>query len=762
MKIARMMLRLCVLTLGMSGVLYGQTTPVQPGGGDEITAETLQSKNVGDLPFLKSIPLPAGMRNFLRKISFTNPKTNPVTNGTEFTERVTIDQLAIQVKIRNLNVGGVSQQNIFIALPNGFRFSMIDAKLKPLDALVLNKVAIVIAKSDYKDDEWDIQINKGLNFVAEIQANVGFMKDIARVVPGINRLLLQGTITPDIYGSVFKATLPGQINMGKLGHTTGLTLSLYLQALGLGIGISTGLVVNIPNQAAPVTLIGEFTIQPPKLSVAGTMKGMLENAFGLKGLALGDFYIQVDTDLAVAAATSGVLALSGFCAGGKIAFGAKSVSLYGCLNFSTQPTMFLIGEVQGGLYLEDVIALGVQVAAKAGKLVGGNIDPQKVAQSLKGKVPRLGFKTAKVHIVPQDMIFMGQTYEKGVLVDVVAEILSTQAGMRVKIDDAGIDALGYLKNFKIGPLSISGAGADRKAGTPDDSAVIQLRIYPAKMIAEFYIDGIIKVDVLGGIEAGARIDLSTQGLALAAFIDIFKQYKARFELTAKGSVSPADKAQAGGGDLKNETNWSVALSFEQNALDNIGKELQKFFKGMYADAVKELDKRRREVTDLESKKRSLDGQIKLVEDQIAARIKQNQAAIEKAQRDVASIRTSRENLDKTIASCKGKAPDKADQLEAIKAGKPLSPPEQDALIAQFHRDYPNASPEMTEAVVKRLRALSTIVTRQGPFDIIQTTRFNTTTKKYDIVTTSINASTTSFYNVQGMTGGASMPVSGQP
>ncbi len=724
--------------------LYSQTTESDEGAAITATASQGKPIVIGDLSFIKKIPLPSGVTNFLKKVSIVKPTitknvpvkrdpesaTSPTDFGTIITGQATIATVTVDVKVRIVNLqGGGQKLSVIVGLGQGFKLSQIDSKLKALDVLQLTKAAFIFSKDDsnegYWDPDWNIRVKPGFTLVAGVKVGGEIEKLLRAIGKDMTEIIVQGTINPQISGSFLSITLPGKISLGKVGETTGLVLTLAITEATPGvptldIAIKTGLSIKIPTQTAPLLFFGEIRAKtaPPKLYITGWMQGFYENAFGLNGLRIGQFGVRADMDLAAATASGGLLALSGFCLQGAIGFGEKTLSVLGCIDFSTSPDLMLVSSLEGGLYLSDIVAFAADIIKRVTKK-----DISGIAKDL----PHIGFKTFKVYIVPKDTFFGDKIYKKGIEVEVVADILKTDVGLAVRVDEEGINALGYIQAFKIGPLSITGAGPDRKAGTADDGAVVQIQVDPKKLLASLFIDATVELDIFDGIKSGTTINLSTKGLSFQVSVDIFKEFSATVRISAIGAVSPsaaaaasqkaasdslksaADALKAGTtapatGDLSQDTSYGVYVKLTQTALEKWGKACTESAKQMLIDANKEIDKREKEVESLNNQIADLDKKIADIDKKDAAFDTENKANITKAQQQISGLNATKTKLDAAVARCKGKVPSKANDIDEFVAGPQLTPNAIEAQIKQMKAANPTLSDAALDIVRRSLAA----------------------------------------------------------
>ena len=280
---------------------------------------------------------------------------------------------------------------------------------------------------------------------------------------------------------------------------------------------------------------GEFLITPapPKLRITGYMDGVYKPAFGITGLGLGNFGLGVESDLATLAASGGTIPIQGACLKGTLAISTKVLNMAGCIDFSASPNFMLKSNLEGGLYLIDFVRFGTKIIEESAAAAGAKLD---LFSSIKNDIPNLGVKTFLVDIIPQAATFAGVAYSKGIEVDMAADILGKEAALKMNIDTSGMSALGFLESFDLGPLRISGT-VKNDAGK--QGAGVKLVVEPKKMNAQLMVDGVVELDVLGGIKGATSIDLSPKGLKFMVLAKLFNAFEAKVNVNAQGLVSPS-------------------------------------------------------------------------------------------------------------------------------------------------------------------------------------------------------------------------------
>lgn len=557
----------------------------------------LKDKSLGlsDVPGFDSIPLPSQLKNKLNKIKIENFEL--VMDKGEITVKGTANLFGepLNVEIRQTKVGDAKgigagkRQYIFIVdLKRSFKFSDVADAFKPLDDLKLSDASLIISDIKYTDPVWG-DVDRGVSLAGKLEV-AGRIKQLAEKI-GMTEVALdlKGTFAPGITGSSFSAAFPGTIKFGDKGkpvaQTTPLTLTIYAKTEGPTVGLKGGLRINIPNQD-PLSFLAEIEVGMLKASLDGWMEGMFK--FPKVPLKLGNVAAKATIDYATAAASGGLLSLSGFGLGGAIAVGKKQVEMDVYFEVSATTDVLAAGNFEGGLYLEDLIALTSDVVKLASK---GKID---LMQKVKGKIPHIGLDKAKFYVAPKAMRFGGRNYEEGIEVESEASILKTTAAAKIKIGADGMDFGGYMNTVNIGPLTITGSGADKIEGTADDGPILKVIADPKgtsiDRLLEAYIDAKIKLDILGGLSASTHLDLKLNGAEFKTTVNLFNKLKSRLE-----GEFELDKPEQG----------KFTIELEQSALAELSKLMNQASQEVLKGRKKIEEANAKAQQDLETAKKAL-------------------------------------------------------------------------------------------------------------------------------------------------------------
>lgn len=557
---------------------------------DAVAGQTIYIQSIASL---QTIASSAGFSNFLNTLTMIAPTVieshdpnsfailpGSINNVQTIQASFGPNDYPIELKLRILNELTDKKISLLIGLPNTFDLSTIDPQLAPLNALVFKRLALVYSQVQYIETEWNMTIAPGINFLAEIQT-VG---EVGKLLQGLGKnmdsIIISGTISPTIVGSQLNVGLGGSVSLGTnhaIGQASGLQLVLNLIQLVSGvptvsIAVQASLDIAVPQQKNPIALTGQFKYTPPSLL---TLSGWMGQdsfygppAFGLPGLAFGEFGADLGIDIAEAIASSGMVPFSQLGLAGSVMLGQTKLNLQGEINYSLSPDLVLIGTITD-INLHDILLFGTHLIDNAS---GHATHLETIAQK---SLPPMGIKLAKVVIVPVETIFLGTTYQQGIEADVVIDLCNTDVGMSIRLAQDGIHGIGYLNNFAVGPLKIT-AGPNPLPNTPPNAALIKLDLDPTNAFAALYIEGGIALDVMDGITSAAVVLLTPAGLSCSVHTKIFTEFEADVTISGMGAISPLGATAIGQAitDITQIANFMIDVTMSQNGLDHFSQLLK--------------------------------------------------------------------------------------------------------------------------------------------------------------------------------------------
>lgn len=571
----------------------GVSVHILPGANLRVKIAEGKPISLSDIPGISSIKMPGSLKNILGNIAISDLKIignqdlfiidgNAYISGQKVDVRLRIakkgisksDEMNILQEIAEQNEGeqaklvdeggtaGPSESytwSLIITIPVKFKLSAISSAFKPMD-LEIKKGIFALSTKAFEDPDWGM-IGEGVTFGGRFKVDGTIKKILNMVGTNLNEIELTGSITPNLVGSSLNAEIPGRIRFGTTAETTGLTLALVITDQGADLLLRTGLKVNLKR---PLIFITEINVGTTKASLSGWMEGMIKMPH--IPLKIGEFKTKATIDYVAAAASGGLLSLSGLGFGGIINVSGKIIDL----NLYLETQDFLAsGEFRGGITLKDLLALFSQVIdTAANKKIG-------FFNKIKSGIPNIGLSKAKVYIAPKDIRFGGKYYNKGIEISADGKLFSANVNFISKINDEGFEAQGYMQKIKLGPITLSGSGPDKKKGTKDDGAQVTIKVkFPdlfdpsqlssleeilKKLKLQATIDGSLEIDALGGASASVIIDLQPTRAIFEVDIDIFK----KFEANIKGNIKITDPSKG-----------SLHVLLKQTALNELARLLK--------------------------------------------------------------------------------------------------------------------------------------------------------------------------------------------
>lgn len=674
--------------------------------------------NVGQLKQLANIPMPSELRSFLNNLVINAPKTTTNTDGSKTTRgAVTFNNVSLEVELRTQpKLGGGNELSVSVGLPGGFKMSSLSPKLNAFDVLSFARSTLIYSTVEYTDTEWNMNVEPGVNFFAAIKI-AGIVEKLTRPIgKGLNEIDIQGVFTPDYSGSFFKATIPGVIKVGKLAQTTGVSFVVRFSDVSVSIGLEAGFSVNLPGQPEPIAFMGSISFSNTELVINMWLDNYIQNAFGIPGLQFGKVSFLVGSDILQDVETLGFVPISSVGLSGSIKVGPKEYTVTSIVDVSqTSPSFALIIDFPQGLTITDIATFGINLADAVKAIPNKNA----IIGKIQSTVPNIGFDKAKMYVVPLDVVISGKNYPKGIQAMGQAHILGNVEEMALKISEKQIIGSMGLKT-KIGPLTISGVGPDKKANTSDDAAVVTVSMDPISGNASVFVDGTITLDPIGtfqGMKADTRLTIAQNSFSGNFLFNLLNMFSAQISLGAKqksdstsgaktstmlgATAGVSDQSVASWSDF---SQWAIGVNFTQQGLFALGGIIKDLSNTIADLSHKNLAAAQANVNKLSDNNAAIDQQIASINQQIQDRQQKNLAAIAKAQQKVDSLKATKDKLDAQIARCKGKKPDLASDVDKYIQGPPLTPDQVQQAVEQLKADNPDMPQEVIDQALVILGA----------------------------------------------------------
>ncbi|ABB23893.1 hypothetical protein Plut_1031 [Pelodictyon luteolum DSM 273] len=231
------------------------------------------------------------------------------------------------------------------------------------------------------------------------------------------------------------------------------------------------------------------------ISVSGIIPGTWKDPMGLKGLSLSEMKIS---------GTFGSLPNLGLAANMNLGQG-WDLDLAGALSFTSPVALTgLRCDIPRDLSLGDLISLhGIIMKAAIPSAQIPSLATLKLPIDVV-KITKPSFSIAEVDM-PALNFRQGISFNGGLKLG-TADLGSAYLWM---LADKGLECTGWVSPFNVGPIKISGAGPDKRSGTPDDKPMLDLKYTPKSAFdvsQRCYLSG----------------TASIPGVGLDAFVDIGK------------------------------------------------------------------------------------------------------------------------------------------------------------------------------------------------------------------------------------------------
>lgn len=311
--------------------------------------------------------------------------------------------------------------------------------------------------------------------------------------------------------------------------------------------------ISLPGQNAPISLDGSVSYTPPStLTVQGTIASDAmygPPAFGIPGLALGNFGMQANIDLTQVVFGSAALAISDYALSGSVALGSTVVDCTAEINATTSANMILSGSAST-ISVQDLATFAVNLAGNTGQT-------QAVLGAL-SYLPNISFSNMQVIIAAQNAQLFGQSYQKGISCNGTLTFADISTDCLVIVNDAGFQGTAALNNTQLGPVLITGFSNGQNSTQIPAGLVLSLDI--GSVLAKLCIEGGIALDIMDGVNAGTQINITSQGLNAQFQTQVFFIFNASCILSAQGDITdPANYTIQTDLDGLSCTQWTQLL-----------------------------------------------------------------------------------------------------------------------------------------------------------------------------------------------------------
>lgn len=556
------------LIYSIACVLFGYNASAYAVDSDKSPIDDLQDLLEGkylkdnkltfsDIPYIGDLPLPKEVRKIFDKLDFTNVVfgTEDDKEGVGFATELHIGadvnvygvktrislEFELPIDLMNTPKAMLAQKMQYrctLLLPVNWRLSDTFPELKGFDLVLFESVAFNIANFPValqsRARDFGIKVfPKGLMVapkagfsIVGVAKPVGFFKSIAHFLKYYEDFVVVANIPQDPltkqydYSKVsFISFFPADIESIK-----GLTLSGTQFKMGFGptFGLDAIAALGVPHQKEDLPFFTSVSFSPIEIQLVGALDGVWKNPFDImpitvEGVGLG-IVLNSETLFPIGGSVRGKfffgkdkwieLALQGKLTSG-LNLGTPEGGIGGDDDDDDQAPsvdgVALYGAFKGGIYLDDIVEIYLKMAQKS-ELISRDFKKKVLSE-----VPNIGLNKASMYFVPQSTMVAGKFFKKGAWVSGEASILKTRVGLEIKFSGDGFEGKGYIPKLKMGPMTITGLGADLKMNTDDDAAVVHFKTNLTAE-TEFYADGLMTFDIFGGIKEYVHLDIMKDGV----------------------------------------------------------------------------------------------------------------------------------------------------------------------------------------------------------------------------------------------------------
>lgn len=443
---------------------------------------------------------------------------------------------------------------VYINLPKNWKLSKLSSLFDKLDSIELPSGKFIITSFDHKDPYSYALLKKGLNFVSAVDliGPLNFIQEFLNkisgylVAQGTGKARFEGHIDPgNMADSQLSIILPIRLGvdfeeMYKKGKIKKEPKFLRRVALGdfvfaiqltpptgilkglvpvadFSVMATAGVVFNFVTQADPVELRAGFLLSPQEAQIAGQMIGLLEPAFGISWLSIGNFGTTLGINFATAPA---MLAATGVPFNllelhGGLALGTGQTRSSGQIkavvkfNLERPPDILFDGKIDK----IDILALALKL---------GNIETMNI--------PKMVFTDLQLRLAPVAVKVMDMDYPSGITARGLFTLgsLSGLADVRVVMTKGKekLIARGALTNIDTPFFKLMGKGLP---GFERENYGAAIDITIDKKVQKFLVTGMVSIPPLR-FEQQVDMALNADRLSCKFNTNIFGIYKADVDM----------------------------------------------------------------------------------------------------------------------------------------------------------------------------------------------------------------------------------------
>ncbi len=509
----------------------------------------------------------------------------------------------VQAVVRKATSWGFA---VGIELDENYKFSSLSPALGGLDGVHLPDALIVISTFDDTAFSFD-----ALQPVAGTGVEHGLLVDGRLDLSGLGADKFLGESHLDVKAHV--GTKLSELSLaaavGDIAITDGVVLKdaeFELVPDPENISISVSGAVDVTIDASPLEFIGGVRVVPNGISFFATMKGIWNDPFEIKGIALKNVSLEIGSDFegVPSIGITGGLQIGSFDGRAAVSFNSE---------FPTQSVLIV---AFNHLSLMDVLGTFCPPSVTAGI-------PSDVGRTLAG----ISMDDVELYVVPQDTSIGKISYSQGLRVGGTLHVADFTAAAKVEIDPTqGVAVAGSLSAVHVGDVfSLTGDSTDQ-----GPSLDIEVRATAVPKIA------ITGQASLLGVTAAAHVTLSDQGFDLGCSGKVFGAFDAA--LTARGS------------SLHSPDGFAVHAQFSQSFLSDLTSRVAAVLQQAGMQAAAQIAAAQRDVSSAQADVTRLNTLAAGARADLTAKQADAQRQIAGAQAQVTAAQNSLTVLDGQIAS----------------------------------------------------------------------------------------------------------------
>lgn len=437
----------------------------------------------------------------------------------------------------------------------------IDYRLaESLELLDVKDAIFIYSTRRYTHPNLKREIEEGLNMTALIKTRHikhdplrSSLKLINKYtkISGIETIIVNGVIAPEMVGSNFIVDLPGSIKIGKRIESKGIRLRVQMvdEKSRIMLSVIGKFILNLRQQDT-IEMLGSLNLTPPSVvTLTAEIPGVLKNPFGVSSITLEDVAMEIGTDFELVMASEGLIPISNLGGRARMRFPSGWLELALFVSLTEQERLLIYGDFEGTLSLKDLTRLSLRMHADESRLSLKKL--ASIEEKIMKHVPDLVLRDAQVYVSPVHQIIANKEYHKGFSIKAYVDVWDDQIQFESKVSSKGIHALAYMPEFSLGPLQIKGSHflsdvnnvyqlTSVSKVNASSGPIISLDINPREEKSEIFIDGAVESNILGGIYADARIYLEKGGARLQIKEKIGNVFESTIDFSTLNHVDSRD------------------------------------------------------------------------------------------------------------------------------------------------------------------------------------------------------------------------------